>query len=272
MARAHRERAAETEAGSPAPPWRPALLAGLIATLAFIVVDLLLTWGSEATGWFPPAVFLTGFCVGLTRARPLVWLAGAAVAVAVALIIGTQIMPRLAAPLVREDPLRPADAVVCLSSGATTEGRLDNFGTERLLGALRLMRDGVAPVLVRTRLPEGYAPVDGDVRELADLAGVTAEIWAVGPVGNTRDEAALVAELARERGWRRIVLVTNATHSRRAAATFEAVGLEVISRPCPSRTYSTLGPCSALDNVFLTQSWVHEQLGWVAYRHRGWVR
>ena len=46
--------------------------------------------------------------------------------------------------------------------------------------------------------------------------GIKCELLSVSPVRSTRDEALLVGQLAKERGWKSVLLVTSPTHSRRA--------------------------------------------------------
>lgn len=249
------------------------LLAGaLVGLLTFALLDLVFFWGSELATPLPAVAFVAGGLWGRSRWRAWLWWSAGSVTLALVVLAVSPLMVVLAGPLVREDPLAPTDAVVCLSSSVTNEGRLDAAGTERFLAALAVARETGAPTLVRTDLPPPYPPVDGDVRELVALTGVSSEIATVGPVASTRDEALQVSELARERGWRSIALVTGPTHSRRAAAVFEGVGLRVISRPCPSRMYSLSGRCLPRENLLLLQSYAHEEVGWLAYRLRGWIR
>ncbi len=181
--------------------------------------------------------------------------------------------------LVRADslPAGPVDAIVVLSASMTDEGVLGPVGATRLLEGVRLLRAGAAPRLVVsriTRLDETPNPVDSDrdQRALLSVAGLTPELHVLGPVGSTHDEALRMAELAAPRGWRRVVVVTSPLHSRRACATFEAAGLEVVCRPSPERGFAlgVLGAGGDRSRAF--GEWLYESLGWWKYRIRGWVR
>jgi hypothetical protein len=84
---------------------------------------------------------------------------------------------------------------------------------------------------------------------------------------NTREEAERFRESAREHGWRRILLVTSATHMRRAVATFETAGFEVIPVPCnfisdfgSQQTPFRLSVPSA-GGLSLINIWLHEEAG-----------
>ena len=87
-----------------------------------------------------------------------------------------------------------------------------------------------------------------------------------------------VAVLARERGWKRILLVTSATHMRRAAAVFRTTtGLEIVPVPCSFLTQASIYGYDTIDLVPQTpgfaklDNYVHEQVGWWVYRWRGWI-
>jgi uncharacterized SAM-binding protein YcdF (DUF218 family) len=108
--------------------------------------------------------------------------------------------------LAREDDrVQQADAVVVLA-GSTT----------RLPVALRLVRDGVAPVLVVSEDPTGRDPARSRLcREGLEDAGVELVCRRAEPF-STRGEARLVGRLAEERGWRRLAVVSSRYHLFRA--------------------------------------------------------
>ena len=132
-----------------------------------------------------------------------------------------------------EDEIGPADVLMVLAGG---DG-------ERELHAARLYRQDVAPVVVISPAVTEVMghPIRLDrmaTRYLRD-AGVPAEAILVLPnsirVSSTYDEARLFAEFARLRGWRKVVVVSDAYHSRRSAMTFrKALGpsVQVIMSPC----------------------------------------
>jgi uncharacterized SAM-binding protein YcdF (DUF218 family) len=109
-------------------------------------------------------------------------------------------------------------------------------------------------------------------RELMQHFGVTAELLTVGPVDNTRDEAREVGRLCREHGWRRLLLVTSPLHSRRASASFEREGLEVISSPCVETRYDVERLDTSGERLMAFGSVMHERIGLWVYARRGWVR
>ncbi len=214
----------------------------------------------------------SGVCafVYTSRLRPLVWLAGGIGILLFVAAVATPILPMAARSLIREDPIEKADAVVVLSSATTRERRLDDYGFARIVEAMRLVHDGWAPTLVRTEVGGDFPKPVSDVAELARLCG-RPEIQVVGPVYSTRDEAVGCADLARVHGWSKVILVTSPCHSARAAASFERVGVKVVSRPCPEREFAPSDPRSVRERLAVLRWWLYEQIRWGLYRVRGWV-
>ena len=65
-------------------------------------------------------------------------------------------------------------------------------------------------------------------------------------MGDTADEAGAVAALARERGWKSVILVTSAWHMPRAARMFRWAGVPIEPFPVDYRTDAS-GPLTVLD-------------------------
>ncbi|KWX26187.1 MULTISPECIES: YdcF family protein [Mycolicibacterium] len=109
----------------------------------------------------------------------------------------------------REDQLRKADAVIVL--GGEHDGRED-YG-------LSLVRDGAAPVLV---LSDPYPPTDRIMRRVCQEAVANVEILCRKPeLLTTRGEAILTRQLAQERGWKSVIVVSWRYHLPRARRIFE---------------------------------------------------
>ena len=121
--------------------------------------------------------------------------------------------------LVVEDALAPADAIVIMAGGIPS----------REVTAAGLYRSGWAPRVVLSndftpdRVHELIAPgarrldYQGESLLVLEKHGVPPDaIVALSvPVKTTEAELGLVAETARTRGWRRVILVTSPLHSRR---------------------------------------------------------
>jgi uncharacterized SAM-binding protein YcdF (DUF218 family) len=105
----------------------------------------------------------------------------------------------------------------------------------------------------------------------------TGRIHLLGMCTNTRDEAERTAQLARRMGWHRVILVSSASHLKRAEATFRKAGLEVDPVGCDFHGVDRLGATQrwkivpSVDGLLLCNEWVHEALGWWYYRLKGWA-
>lgn len=121
--------------------------------------------------------------------------------------------------LMTEAELERADAIVVLGGSASYR--------ERARHAASLYAAGRAPLILLTddRQRGGWSQSEGRnpffverARDELTGAGVPAASVVVlpGAVASTRDEAALVAEQARARGLRAVLIVTSVYHSRRA--------------------------------------------------------
>lgn len=226
--------------------WRRAIVPGLLAVFMFVV-------GSTGfSGW------LLG---GLERQFP-------------------------ARPLAE---IPPGDAVVLLG-GAAEPSRYDAFGLgltadgDRLIMALELMRLGKGKTLVIggavTELESGERRIEAELMRqwLAAWQLPQAPVVSLGACENTHDEAQKVAKLSRERGWKQVVLVTSAYHLPRAVACFRSEGMAVTGVPCDFKTAVSLEgkPSFTLvpryQGFVKTSIYVREQIGWLVYRWRGWIK
>lgn len=189
---------------------------------------------------------------------------------------------------VKRADLPTADAIVLLGGyGAASReevGRLHfNQNADRAAVALELARLGKAKVLVMGGggfMFEGEPFAEADLLKeiLAERKLTSAEIISLGGCKNTRHEADKVGRLAQERGWKRILLVTSATHLRRAAAVLRTTtGLEVVPVPSAFLTSVSIVTVPNLDLVPRSHgfgkldAYLHEQIGWFVYRRRGWI-
>ncbi|WP_058977132.1 YdcF family protein [Deinococcus grandis] len=158
------------------------------------------------------------------------------------LIAACLLTPVLRGPLasltLRESPVK-ADAIVVLGGGVQCGSRtLEVSSQARLLRGLELWRAGYAPVLTLSEQSGLIGPRDCPKIDALEREMIRALYPSGGPtlvtlrnVTTTRDEAARVRDLARARGWTRVLLVTSPSHSRRAAALFRAQGVTVVSVP-----------------------------------------
>lgn len=230
----------------------------------------------------------------LLRRRQYRWSLVAAVPAIALWIIGATPLPaKLLADLERpyahlaQNP-PTADAVVMLGGTHDYSPRTllpMNFGgsVDRVTTALELIRIGKAGTLV---LGGSYYQLDHERRPDSELLEnwmrdwnlPTGELVRLGVCANTRDEAERVAVLVRERGWKRVLLVSSAGHLRRGEGTFRKSGIDVIPIGCDFQGMDALDHPERLwefvphgTQLFWFDAWLHETLGWWWYRMRGWV-
>jgi uncharacterized SAM-binding protein YcdF (DUF218 family) len=206
-----------------------------------------------------------------TRAR---WAIGAAtflLAVTWLTIAFTPVCRWLARDLVRRDAPRPADAVFVLSSEMQRDGDPTSTALARLVQGIELIGQGHANVLVLSEIHDENGSYATLARQMLAHLNLHPEVVVVGPVLNTHDEAVDVAQVARARGWRTILLVTSPAHSRRASATFAHVGLDVVSAPCRETRYDMEDLSSPGERLAAFSHLAHERVGLWIYRRRGWI-
>ena len=153
-------------------------------------------------------------------------------------IAGRLLMPFMGQRLIRSEALRRSDAIVVLAS----------MRLERTFEAAALYREGWAPSiilmrapdLVRDRLREQLhirVPVYLDLqKDVLRQLGVPASAIEASPglQESTRQEAAAISAIARQRGLRRVIVVTSPYHTARAGGLVDrAAGgsFEVIVHP-----------------------------------------
>lgn len=180
-----------------------------------------------------------------------------------------------------------ADAIVCLGGGihpSLTEptGLHLVRGSDRMATSLSMAVAGMAPVLV---LGGGGYEHEGEYLSEADaIADFLSrfpergfETISLGVCANTRDEAVKVAALVKERGWKKVVLVTSASHMARSVATFAKVDVPVLPVPCHYlSSYNQVGTVKWLHwphrgSLDIFDAWFHEIIGTWMYRWRGWM-
>lgn len=204
-----------------------AVLAAYLGELRGTVPLLLaLVLGSGVAGAFAPA-------------RRALRVGSGVLAAVLAVCLLTPVLRGPLAGLVLSQPPVRADAVVVLGAGVQCgTGTLDPHSLARLVRGLELWRAGYAPRITVSEQSDLLGPAScprlsdlqrAHIRALYPQGGP--EVVTLRRVTTTRDEAARVRDLARERGWRRVLVVTSPSHSRRAARLVTSGGVEAVSVP-----------------------------------------
>jgi uncharacterized SAM-binding protein YcdF (DUF218 family) len=167
------------------------------------------------------------------------------------------------------DP-RPVDAIVVLGSGGPTPpGILGGPSLRKAVYGIRLYRRGLAPLLVLS----GAGDEDGQRGEssfrveLAREYGVPEQAILADTNPRIADEPTTYGEALRyrkalkERGVRRVLLVTDSQHMRRALRVFERAGFSASAAPIDEISLDTSSP----EERLRLMRWIGEE--WIARLH-----
>ncbi len=140
------------------------------------------------------------------------------------------------------DPAVQADVIVVLGGGtdpwlAPRQMVEVNGAGDRVIYALKLYKDGAADAIllsggtIEWQNSDPTSPA-ADMANLLQLMGVPQDVLVEqGKSLNTAEDAKYSAEIIREHGWKRVLLVTSAMHMPRSVRLFQAEGIEVIPAP-----------------------------------------
>ncbi len=230
-------------------------------------------------GWIAQlAALLLGALIAPTAMGATLWLLNGMMVFVLMLVMYTPVVRGMAAPFVRADlpTTSPIDAVVVLSGSITDEGRVKGQALDRLItGVTMAKRRHVSELALSVVTRQKSSPVpnsEADQRALVGLMAPELSVRFVHQVYSTHDEALAFAALAQTNGWKRVILVTSPTHTRRACATFENVGLAVECHAADARDYSLFALQFAENRRLAFQDIGYEWVAMRVYRWRGWIR
>jgi uncharacterized SAM-binding protein YcdF (DUF218 family) len=216
-------------------------------------IILLLRW----LQW-PIVCAALGIYLAHTRGRWLPFISGVVIWLIVLVVCYTPLSGVLMKQIVRDDALQPSDAVVVLASDIFADGTPVPQSKQRLNHAYDILRQGYAPLLVVTK----YAPPKPSylpaVRRQLTERGIQCRAIETAAIRYTTDEAREVAVLARLQGWRRAILVSDASHMRRAKVLFEAAGVRVLCSPCESGSYNWKILDTPHQRLAAFRDWIYE--------------
>jgi uncharacterized SAM-binding protein YcdF (DUF218 family) len=195
---------------------------------------------------------------------------GAALLALLSLVLLTPAASWVAVRYAEPARLEPADAIVALGAGFEADGWLDTASWRRLVHAILLYRQGLAPVLALSGStpPRGISEAEVRARIAGELGVPPTAILPLIGARTTREEARLAAARLQSRGVRSILLVSGALHLVRARAVFEREGFVVRAAPVEE---VSLRPQKPGDRLALAQSLAQEMLGRLYYRLAGYL-
>jgi uncharacterized SAM-binding protein YcdF (DUF218 family) len=194
------------------------------------------------------------------------------------------------------NPVPNADAIVVLGGGTESEqfprpAVEVNSAGDRVLYAARLYKEGKAPVILlsggniswlsgRSMTP---AAEMASLLKLMDIPGEA--VWLQPKSQNTYEDALYSSQILKEKGIKRVLLVTSAMHMPRSVALFQHQGIEVIPAPTDyTVTEAGLENATSLNletflvnlmpntsSLSLTTNVLKEYIGIFTYRLKGWL-
>ena len=200
------------------------------------------------------------------------------IAIVVVIVSATPASETLAARWMRNDPIPDAglSAIIALSAGLNPDSTIASEGLDHLLVALELIRAHKSTVLLTTGVEErfetGFVTSDADQSRIVALFGGGITWLRDAPTKSTREEAVGAAARLLPLGMQRIAVIASPMHTRRACASFEAVGFTVTC--VASRTRSPGGwPSSTwpVDRFARFGAWIYEVAALAKYESRGWL-
>ena len=191
----------------------------------------------------------------------------------------------------------PEVEVIVVLGGGTESGQYPrpaaeiNGAGDRVLYAARLYKEGKADHLLlsggniewndgRTMTPAQ------EMQDILTLMGVPEEaLWQQPKSQNTYEDALYCAEILKEKGIRRVLLVTSAQHMPRSVALFTHQGIEVIPAPVdytvteagwndlfqPDIETFLVNLVPNTGSISLTSGVLKEYIGMWIYHLRGWM-
>ncbi len=195
-----------------------------------------------------------------------------------------------------QQPMPQADAIVVLGGGTESAQYPRqmvevNSAGDRVLYAAQLYKEGKAPAILVSggNITWLYGRSMTPAQEMADILHrldvPDDAIWLQSNSRNTQEDAELSTALLKEKGAKRVLLVTSAIHMPRAVALFKHLGVDVIPAPT-DYTVTQDGwdnlmqpdPQALLVNLLpntsslgLTTNAMKEYLGLFVYGLRGWL-
>ena len=158
--------------------------------------------------------------------------------------------------LVVEDQLERSDAIILLSD--------DNFYADRATRAAELYRQNLAPTVVASGVRlRPYAGISELMTHDLVERGVPKERVVPFPqdADNTREEAEALKTLARQKGWKSVIIVTSNYHTRRARYIFRKVFPGDIKVAMASARDADFDPSNWYEHRRARQRFEHEVLG-----------
>jgi uncharacterized SAM-binding protein YcdF (DUF218 family) len=191
----------------------------------------------------------------------------------------------LEVPRVDAQTLRPPYEAVIVLSGmlhlpVSRPGAIEfSQAVDRILAGITFVRQGLGKILLvsgGTGNLFHQGPKEADLlKTFALQLGLRADqVLVEADSRNTYENALYTANVLHTRQWRHVVLITSASHMRRALAAFHKQGIYPDTYPVDYEAAEVVTPFSFLPSVHSlakTTAVMHELFGLVAYHLQGYI-
>lgn len=170
-------------------------------------------------------------------------------------------MPRdaLQAPLVLNEPVKPADVIIVLGSGTSKKGdHMTTQGRQRVAAGVLAINRGLAPrVIMAGGLNRKTNFIEADVMaEYAVSRGMSdADIVPEVQSRDTWENAKNSLVIMRDNGWKSAIVITSPYHTWRACRMFRKQGASV---KCMVAPYALVPADSFFNHLMDTRSVIRE--------------
>lgn len=125
-----------------------------------------------------------------------------------------------------------ADAIVVLGGGTYSSGFLKEDTMNRLLGGYLVYKKTKLPLILSGGAAEEKLSDSRAMAEILKKIGVEEnKIIEESRSRNTSENAVYTAQICKQKGFKKIILVTSAYHMKRAMKNFKKTGLQVLPYP-----------------------------------------
>ncbi len=174
-------------------------------------------------------------------------------------------------PLEVKEDIRKADVIVVLSGGIDKGRYLSPASSQRMVRGAQLYFEGRAKKI----LFSGGIPPKNVVAEAAVMAqeakrlNIPAEdILVERRSQSTHEKVVEVKKITEALRWKSLILVTSYSKMKRSLMAFEYAGFKVYPAPADPYEKNADGP---LERLSLFRELIHEYVGIIYYKIRGWV-
>lgn len=178
------------------------------------------------------------------------------------------------------------DAVILLGGLVDQEATAENHqatyndAVERMIVTNHLLGSGKAKHVIVSAGTAPEYPESGEAnviaRQLEEWGVAKERILVEDKARNTRENALFTQEIAKARGFERVLVVTSAAHMSRARGCFEAIGMKVDTLNVDYRSHARSGASLGdwlprVDGLADMSGTLHELFGRLVYRLRGYA-